>query len=209
MKYPREIGNKSGNIRAKILRNISDGELIKRAQNKQRNPAAGAEAVGELYDRYQESVFRYICSRVSNPQLAEDLTGDVFTRMVINLPKYRYTGIPFLAWLYKIARNLVIDTHRNTTSREHLPIEQIENLSTQEKGPAQVVENQIFVEQVQSALKELKPDKQDVLILRFIVGLSLKEVASTMGKSIDSIKITQHRALKEIRTILESQTGIK
>ncbi len=191
------------------MQNLNDAELIKLAQNRKNNPATGAEAVGELYDRYQESVFRYVNTRVSNPQLAEDLTGDVFTRMVIHLPKYHYTGVPFLAWLYKIARNLIIDNQRSASFRDHLPIEQAENLNQPTESPAQVVENQIFIEQVQSALRQLKPDKQDVLILRFIVGLSLKEVASTTGKSIDSIKITQHRALKEIRTILEAQTGIK
>jgi RNA polymerase sigma factor (sigma-70 family) len=105
------------------LQNINDAELIKRAQNRRGKPTAGAEAVGELYDRYQESVFRYIWSRVSNPQLAEDLTGDVFTRMVVNLPKYRYTGAPFKAWLYSIARNLVIDNYRKASSRNQLPIE--------------------------------------------------------------------------------------
>ena len=63
--------------------------LIKRAQNRQNDPAIGAEAVGELYDRYHESIYRYIWLRVSDQHLAEDLTGDVFTRMVINLPNYR------------------------------------------------------------------------------------------------------------------------
>jgi RNA polymerase sigma-70 factor (ECF subfamily) len=189
------------------LQNITDYELIKRAKNKQGNPASGAEAIGELYYLYQEAVFRYICSRVSNPQLAEDLTGEVFTRMVINLPKYHYTGAPFLAWLYRIARNLVIDNHRSHNARNHLPIDQVENLSTSEMGPALVVENQIFIEQIRSAIQELKPYKREVLILRFLVGLSLNEVASILDKTISSIKVTQHRALKEVRTILDSHTG--
>ena len=189
------------------MQNLSDAELIKLAHNRKNDPAAGSEAVGELFDRYHESVFRYVWSRVSNPRLAEDLTGDVFTRVVINLPKYHYTGTPFLAWLYRIARNLIIDHHRSTRYQEHLPIEQVENLHTPEKNPAQIVENQIYIEQVQAAIQGLKPFKQDVLILRFIVGLPLKEVASVLGRPIDSIKVTQHRALKELRTILESQTG--
>jgi RNA polymerase sigma-70 factor (ECF subfamily) len=189
------------------LQNINDAELIKRAQNRRGNPTASAEAVGELYDRYQESIFRYIWSRVSNPQLAEDLTGDVFTSVVVNLSKYRYTGAPFKAWLYSIARNLVIDNYRKASSRNQLPIEKAADLSTDEDGPAQIVENQIFIEHIQTALQELTPYKQDVLILRFIVGLPLQEVASILGKTTGSIKITQHRALNKLRMILKSNTG--
>jgi len=189
------------------LQNISDVELVKRARNRQNDPVVGAEAVGELYDRYHESIYRYIWSRVSDQQLAEDLTGDVFTRMVTNLPRYRFTGTPFQAWLYRIARNLVIDTHRKASSRNEMSLERVINYSGDEHNPAQIVEDQIFFEQVQVALGGLKPFKQDVLILRFFVGLSLKEAASILGRSVSSIKVTQHRALNELRTVLESKTG--
>ena len=187
--------------------NISDADLIKRAQNRQKDPAAGAEAVGELYDRYHVSIYRYIWSRVSDQQLAEDLTGDVFTSMVINLPRYRFIGTPFQAWLYRIARNLIIDSHRKASSRNEVPLDEVVNSSAGDHDPSQIVEDQIVVEQVQAVLGELKPLKQDVLILRFIVGLSLNEVASILGRTIGSVKVTQHRALRELRTILESQIG--
>ena len=188
------------------MHNIDDAELIKRAQNRQDDPAAGAEAVGELYDRYHESVFRYIWSRVSDQQLAEDLTGEVFTRMVINLPKYRQTGRPFLAWLFSIARNQVVDNHRKTISRGQIPLDSAKNISAGENDPAQIVEEQVFIEQVRDVLQMLKPVKQDVIILRFIVGMPLKDVAASLGKTISSVKVTQHRALKELRAILESQS---
>ena len=187
--------------------NISDADLIKRAQNRQKDPAAGAEAVGELYDRYHVSIYRYIWSRVSDQHLAEDLTGDVFTSMVINLPRYRFIGTPFQAWLYRIARNLIIDSHRKASSRNEMALDGVINSIADEHDPSQIVEDQIVVEQVQAVLGELKPLKQDVLILRFIVGLSLNEVASILGRTIGSVKVTQHRALRELRTILESQTG--
>lgn len=189
------------------MQNIIDTDLIKLAKNRQADPAAGTAAIGELYDRYHELIFRYIWSRVTDLQLAEDLTGDVFTRMVINLPKYRPTRVPFLAWLYRIARNLVIDNYRKMASQNQLPLEQAKNISTDEQSPAEMVENQIIIEQIQVALQKLKPFKQDVLILRFIVGLPVKEVASILGKTSSSIKVTQHRALKDLRLILESHTG--
>ncbi|MFC1996148.1 RNA polymerase sigma factor [Chloroflexota bacterium] len=189
------------------MQNINDAELINRARNRRNDPTAGAAAIGELYDRYHESIFRYIWSRVSDQQLAEDLTGDVFTRMVTHLPKYRNTGVPFQAWLFRIARNLVIDSHRKVSARKELPLESVINKSTGEHDPAQIVEEQIFIEQILSVLQVLKPIKQDVITLRFIVGLSLQEVAKVLGKTTGSIKITQHRALKELRTNLESKIG--
>jgi RNA polymerase sigma-70 factor (ECF subfamily) len=189
------------------LPKVTDAELIKQAQNKKANPASGAEAVGELYDRYHDLVFRYIWSRVSDPQLAEDLTGDVFVRMVVNLPKYQFKGAPFKAWLLSIARNLVIDNYRKASSRNQMPLEKVENFSADIESPENTIENQVFIEEVRQGLKELKPIKQDILILRFIVGLSLREVAATLEKTVGSIKVNQHRALKELRTILESQSG--
>ena len=102
------------------MQDIPDIDLIQRAQNKRGDPGAGAEAVGALYDRYQQAVFRYVWARVSNPQLAEDLTGEVFARMLSHLPGYKVTSAPFLAWLYAIARNLVADHHRKTAGRNPL-----------------------------------------------------------------------------------------
>jgi RNA polymerase sigma-70 factor, ECF subfamily len=189
------------------LQNSTDVELIKLAQNRQNDPDIGAQAVGELYDRYHESIYRYVWSRVSDQQLAEDLTGDVFTNMVKNLPRYRSIGTPFQAWLYRIARNLIIDNRRKASSRNEMPlVEEFDSIAG-EHDPVQVVEDQMVVEQVQAVLGELKPLKRDVLILRFIVGLSLNEVASILGRTIGSIKVTQHRALRELRTMLETQTG--
>ena len=191
----------------KLLQNSTDAELIRLAQNRQDDPAAGTSAVGELYDRYHESIFRYIWARVSDQQLAEDLTGDVFTSMVVNLPKYRSIGTPFQAWLYRIARNLIIDHRRKASSRKEWQFDEVINNSAAEEDPTLIVEDQITVEDVQAALGELKPLKQDVIILRFIVGLSINEVASILGRTISSVKVTQHRALKELRLKLESYTG--
>ena len=188
------------------MQNISDAELVKRAQNRKQDPAAGAEAVGELYDRYHEAIFRYIWSRVSNQQLAEDLAGEVFTRMVTNLPNYRHTGAPFQAWLFRIAHNLVIDSHRESSTHQEVPLEQGLYNSEGQDDPAQIFEEQAFIEQIRVLLKELKPFKQDVLILRFIIGLSLEEVATILGRNKGVIKVTQHRALKELRQIIASTT---
>lgn len=190
------------------MHNHPDAHLIQQAQNKRDDPGAGAAAVGELYDRYQEAVFRYIWARVSNPHVAEDLSGEVFTRMVAHLPRYRNTGRPFLAWLYAIARNLVSDHHRKNGHLAALPIEQAESLPSQDTGPVEAAEKQFFIRQVRAALDDLKPQQREVLILRFIVGLPLGEVAAVTGKSTGAIKIAQHRALTTLRVRLEQKTGL-
>jgi RNA polymerase sigma-70 factor (ECF subfamily) len=167
-----------------------------------------APAIGELYDRYHEDVFRYIWARVYNQQLAEDLTGEVFVRMVTHLPNYRSSGAPFVTWLYRIARNLVIDHHRKAINRyEVLPIDAIDQHPGKDDDIANQVEDRIFVEQVQRAIEQLKPDRQDIIILRFIIGLPSQTVADILGKTVGSIKVTQHRALKELRRILEPLSG--
>lgn len=96
--------------------NSNDADLVKRAQG------GDVDAVGELYDRHHESIFRYVQSRVYDRDLAEDLTGEIFTRMVTSLPGYRLRGIPFRAWLYRIARNLVVDHYRKESGRVSVPL---------------------------------------------------------------------------------------
>lgn len=190
------------------LQEFSDAELVQRAQLGCSGSVSGEEAIAELYNRYHENIFRYIWSRVSDPQLAEDLTGDVFVRMVTNLPKYRSTAAPFLSWLFRIARNLIIDHTRKAGTQREIPLDdRAEDLKEQENNPPKVVDQLLTIEQVRDALQELNPTKQDVLVLRFMVGLSLQEVASLLGKSVGSVKVTQHRAIKELRVILEPESG--
>jgi RNA polymerase sigma-70 factor (ECF subfamily) len=188
------------------LQDLSDAELVQRAQYGRSGAAPGAEAVAELYDRYHERIFHYIWSRVSDPPLAEDLTGDVFVRMVTYLPRYRPTTAPFQAWLFRIARNLIIDHVRKAGTRNEIPLkDQAEYLKDDEQNPTKVVDRHLSIEQVQNAIQELNPLRQDIVVLRFIVGLPLKDVASLLGKTVGSIKVAQHRAVKELRDILESQ----
>ena len=169
------------------LQEISDAELVQRAQDGRSGTAPGAEAVAELYNRYHERIFHYIWSRVADPPLAEDLTGDVFVRMVTNLPRYRPTTAPFQAWLFRIARNLVIDHARKAGTRNEIPLkDHADHLRDDGKSLTRIVDRNMSIEQVQNAIQELNPLRQDVVGLRFIVGLSLKDVASLLGKTVGS-----------------------
>lgn len=185
------------------MQNLSDAELVERAQGGQNNLASGSDAVRELYDRYQKPIFRYLWARVSDRHLAEDLTGDVFTRMVAALPRYRSNSGTFQAWLYRIAHNLLIDQYRKNRSKYEIPLEDIEYLGHPDQGPEQATEQGLFIEQVRKGLQKLDSVQQEILVLRFINGLSLQEAAAILGKSVGAVKIAQHRALKELRGILQ------
>lgn len=186
---------------------VSDAELVKRAQIKPLGDASGAEAIGELYDRYNEQVFRYVWARVYDRNSAEDLTGEVFVRMVANLPKYRPTSTPFLAWLYRIAHNLVIDHYRKEENKRELHLDQVDQLLLDTNNPADMTEDKMFYNRVKIALLEINPTWQEVIVLRFLMGMSLQEVAVTLGKSVGAVKVAQHRGLKELRNVLQPEVS--
>jgi len=179
---------------------LSDAELVKRAQG------GDVNAVGALYDRYQARIFRYVQSRVFDGRLAEDLTGEIFMRMVINLPRYRATGVPFASWLYRIARNLVVDHHRKEGNFMSLPIDYVANMHDgRQHNPAPVVERQLEMERIQLALERIDEMQREVIRLRFLVGLSLQEVAEALDKTVAAVKSLQHRGLLALRVALKLQ----
>jgi len=175
----------------------SDVDLVRRAQG------GDVEAVGELYDRHHTRIYRYLWSRVRDRHLAEDLAGEVFVRMVKDLPGYQPRGIPFQAWLYRIAHNLAVDHQRASGRHELVPLYHAEGLNAEGQDPASKVERQLTVERVESALGALDPIQREVVVLRFLVGLSLREVAAALDKTVAAIKSLQHRGLAALRVALQ------
>lgn len=177
----------------------SDAELVERAQG------GDVAAVGELYDLYHQDFFRFAWSRLGHRQAAEDLTGELFTRMVKNLGSYRTRDVPFRAWLYRIARNLVVDYYRKHGRYEQVSLSQAEDATQMlsEDGrspyPESAVEKQMTLDQVRKALESIDETQREVLVLRFLVGLSLKETADTLQKSISAVKSLQYRGLAALR----------
>lgn len=156
-------------------------------------------AAEELYVQHHEHIFRFIWSRVHDAPLAEDLTGEVFTRMVANLPNYHDRSLPFRAWLYQIARNLIIDHHRKESSAQGLrDLTQLDGASTEEKA-----ETALTLERVQQVLKKMDSAQREVVELRFLAELSLEEVAAVIDKSVAAVKALQHRGLASLRTHLK------
>lgn len=159
-----------------------------------------------LCELYYRDVYSYIYYRVSNVQDAEDLTDDVFLKMVEGIRSCRaHEERSFLAWLFRIANNSVVDHHRRQAVRDHLPLDE-EHLPTH-SGPEAPVEVKLTQERLQQAIAKLTSDQQQVIILRFIEGLSNAEIGRILDKSEGAVKALQYRGLTSLRHILEGGGG--
>jgi RNA polymerase sigma-70 factor, ECF subfamily len=158
-------------------------------------------AVEELYREHHEHIFRFIWSRVHDAQQAEDLTGEVFTRMIASLSGFRDRSLPFRAWLYRIARNLIIDQHRKESSAGAFT--DIIDHPNPQSSPEEQAEMTLSLERVKRALQKLDPEQREVVELRFLAELSLEEVSLVMNKSIPAVKALQHRGLDALRAHLK------
>jgi len=156
-----------------------------------------AEAFGQLFDHYSEPVYRYIASRVQRPADAEDLTQIVFVKALEALPRYEPRGIPFGGWLFRLARNTVIDHVR--TRHDHAELDELTDRSTGERGPEELVLTKQEIESVGRALGALTDEQRDVIALRFFAGLSTREAAAAMGKREGTIRGLQFRAIGALR----------
>ncbi len=160
------------------------------------------DAIGTLYDQHHQALFRYIWLRVGEHALAEDLTGDVFVRMLAALPRYRPTQATFRAWLYRIAHNLLVDHYRKEGNRASVPLQQAETQSAEDDTPLMLFEQKLTIERLRYALSTLEQTQREVVTLRFLSGLSLQETAVVLGKTEAAIKALQHRGLAALRSAL-------
>jgi RNA polymerase sigma-70 factor (ECF subfamily) len=172
--------------------------LLKRA--KQYDEAA----LGELYDRYAPRIYGYIYRRVGDPHLAEDLAGDVFVRVVQSIRSRRGWHTSFLAWLYRIAHNVVVDHYRRPPEALFASLDEM-GTPAEEAGPERAVEDALDRARLRAAIGCLTQGQQQVLVLRFGEGLSVRETARVLNKTSGAVKATQHRALDSMRRILTKE----
>ena len=174
-------------------------ELIKSAVG------GDSSAFGSLYDHYQPMIYRFVVVKVGSREEAEDITHHVFLSAWTKVRTYKHRGNPFSSWLYQIARNLVIDHYR--LQKGDISLDKLDPDSS--FIPA-VTQDDLFtkiqLEKVHRAIAELKPDYQDVIILRFIEDLPLKEAATILKKSEGAVKLAQHRAIKELKKKLGDES---
>ncbi len=171
-----------------------DKELIKKAQR------GDQLAFGELYECHAPVIFRYLFAHLDNRMDAEDLTGEVFLKAWQSLPRYNERGVPFLAFLFRIARNVLVDHYRQSNRHDSKSPEELEDFEDERHTElTDVVGNQIEHQRVLVVLSRLRPDYRSVLTLRFISELSPEETAQIMERSVGAVRVLQHRALAALR----------
>ena len=180
-----------------------DDATIERLVQQARDGDVGA--FGQLFDHYGEPIYRYIASRVNRPSDAEDLTQVVFVKALEALPRYESRGIPFGGWLFRLARNTVIDHVR--TRRDHADIEALAEQPGADPGPEAIVVARDEMAAISTALATLTDEQRDTINLRFFGGLSAREAADVLGKHEGTIRGLQFRAITALRRELGIDKG--
>ena len=165
--------------------------------------AGDSSAFGLLYDTYQPALYRFVYLKVGHREEAEDLTHQTFLSAWEHISSFKKQGLPVSSWLYRIARNKVIDHYRTTHTTFSFEDVELE-LASPEKDLTDVFDTTQDLEKLRNALRSLHPDQQDVVILRFVEGLSHIETARALHKNAGTIRVLQYRALQNLKQQLRS-----
>ena len=176
----------------------SEQELIERAKQ-------DADAFAVLYERYVDRIYAYVYYRTGDAHDAEDLTARVFYRALAHMPEFSQRGAPFVAWLYRIAHNLIANWRRDRSRHPELPLDDLLRIQAHEAPPdaeaARAEDDRALLE----AMRRLPPERQQLLILKFVDDLSNVEIGQILGRSEGAIKSLYHRTLLALREELEKQ----
>ncbi len=177
-------------------------ELVRRAQERDR------AAFGELYELYGRKVYAYLSYNLNGrPHEAEDLTEEVFLKVLEKIDSYRNTGAPFSAWLYRIAHNHLVDYVRHRKREPALSLEETPPGMEPSNSDEQEMALRLDSQGLKEALRELTFEQRQVILLRFIQDLSIADTARIVGKGEDAVKKLQSRALKSLKRILSRDGG--
>ncbi len=157
------------------------------------------EAFGLLYEIYVDRIFNYIYYRTGNVHDAEDLTARVFQRAMKHIPNYQDRGVPFSAWLYRIAHNLVANWHRDRSRKKEVSITEKMILRSKDESPETTIIRTEKQDALLQIIRTLPPDRQQLLILKFVEGYSNKEIGKIMNRSEGAVKSLYHRTLLTLR----------
>lgn len=159
------------------------------------------EALGELYDHYFPRIYHYVLARTGNPPEAEDVTEDIFVRMLSGIGRFEWKQAPFAAWLFRIARNqLISHLRRNGVRRSEGRI--AESMVDTAPDPFTQVETKLSFDEVFEASRALPNAQREVIWLRFAAGLSVGDTARVLGKREGNVKVLQHQAIARLRKLL-------
>lgn len=182
-----------------VVTDYTDDEALNRAVQ------GDGEAFSALYERYVGRIYNYIYYRTGNAHDAEDLTARVFHRALGHISTYRNMGVPFSAWLYRIAHNLVANWHRDNSRRQEVALEDSGPLLVRGDLPESTLVESQEMEELLSAIRTLTSERQQLVILKFVERLSNAEIAVIMRRSEGAIKSLYHRTLLSLRNEIESR----
>lgn len=163
------------------------------------------DAFGRLYEHYVERIFNYVYYRTGNSHDAEDLTARVFQRAMNHIVNYTDRGVPFSAWLYRIAHNLVANWHRDRSRKQEIPLDDLPILPMKGDHPEKNLVRSQEEEALLRMIRKLPPERQNLLILKFVENMSNAEIGKIMGRSEGAVKSLYHRTLLALRDQLEDQ----
>ena len=177
-----------------------DETLIRRAQEDQ-------TAFEPLYERYVAQIYAYSYYRVGNAQDAEDITARTFYQAMTHLNRYTTRGVPFSAWLFRIAHNLVANWHRDSSRRQTFSLDVV--LETPDPGSSlsERAEENEEARDLWEVVRHLPPERQQLLVLKFVDELSTEQIAIIMGRSEGAVKALLHRTLVAMRQQLVPEAG--
>jgi RNA polymerase sigma-70 factor (ECF subfamily) len=208
MTLPTALAEPTGNHRRVQLPARQPAEKVRRLVEQAQ--AGDADAFGQIYEYYFETIFRYIKFRVANQQTAEDLTADVFLRALKHIGSFTWRGRDFGAWLVTIARNRVADHFKSGRQRFEntgVDIRDSDTFGGLTEGPEGSVLSYLAHVDMLRAVRQLNAEQQECVVLRFLRGLSVAETAQIMGKNEGAIKALQYRARNALVRLLVSAPG--
>ena len=194
----------SASFASSIGREGQPSHVTKETTLLERARAYDTAAVAELYDRHAPRMYAYIYRRVGDAALAEDLTSELFLRMLKAIQGERPWHSSFRAWLYRIAHNLVVDHYRRRSPAPSIPLDEALSVADQ-ASPVETVERALDDEELGAAVRQLTAVQQEALALRFGEGLTARETAQVMGRTTGAVEALQRRALAALRRILAGE----
>ena len=178
----------------------SEKEIVGKAQQ------GDALSISILYERYYDRIFRYVSFKTSSFVESEDITAEVFVKMIQSIQSFRWQGYQFSSWIFKIAHNLVVDYYRKKSRGTAVPLEEASSLhdesSLNPEDVEHVVDINLRMQSIQAGLRELTDLQKEVIRLRFVAGLSIAETASVVDKKENAVKALQHSGLKKLKKLL-------
>jgi RNA polymerase sigma-70 factor (ECF subfamily) len=181
---------------ATVAAKADEHHLVKRAQ------ALDEAALCSLFDKYYPKIYNYGLIQLQEAHAAEDLASDVMLKVLESIPKYRSRGVPLSAWVFRIARNRIVDIRRRGSRRREVGLTDtfVDGSST---APHSAVEKALDYGQVSLALSHLTQVQEQVIVLRFLKDLDVATVAQIIGRSESAVKSLQFRALTSLRRTLQ------